>query len=897
LPRARRHVPSIIRKGCASVETLPGGVTEGSDPYDAPYASSALIYLAAGWSAPLPVGLNRRDHPPAGFTGEQGRDPTREQVEAWRRDRGAESIAVRMPQNVLGIDVDAHDGKQGLATLAKQVELHGDLPATWSSTSREDGSRIMFFRAPAMIVYGMHDLGPGVETIRHVHRYAAVWPTVSEKTNKKYRWYRPDGTQAPEGQVPRVEQLAELPREWFEARALGADGRERPGRSAAGGGSGGRQSGYTDPDIDALLRDGIPAGMIQDEVLRDLVWHLVCLGESDVQIGVQWQAVVDKSPTLTEGFPWSMIDFQRHLSGARRKIEDPPTAAERLFVGELMARGQQEGAGAQEGGSPGAGGGEPEPPAPPPARAVDAGTGWDRGYPLILDHLKAYTCDQGGMAELAVELFGASLRWERSAARFMLYDPHAGRWATDGRAHESTRARLRELAVEVERIVAAANAALLARMGPDEAKAQLAANRAYAVVLRNAGVGATAHYLQAAAGQVAAGDFDAHPALMSFPNGTYDVDAGTLREHRREDHLSTGATVALDPALGGRPLAEVAPHFHGLLWRMCGAPGELPEPAHRERYEAVARWLGYQLHGSNPEKTMAVLEGATNIGKNQLMEVVGEVLGRDAAWLSARPVLIVRSARERPDTEESRLAGKRMVVVNELTESQVLDEGQVLRLVNPQGTLIDVRRLYQDPVAVPVTWKLTTTTNELPRARMTEAVLGRLLMFRLSAVPVAASERYDVKREILARELPAVAAHLVRWWRQWWVDWDGGRGAGLLRPAETAARAADYARENVHPAAQFLDECCQFGHAFEVPSRDLWEACERYYRSQHSDLDRRYTGGRRKLFSLVEQYPGVARIERGHGDRPAYLTAYQGLRLLDEMERFLDAAQDPDGSR
>ena len=41
-----------------------------------------------------------------------------------------------------------------------------------------------------------------------------AWPSIHPKTGQQYRWFGPDGALLPEGQVPRVEDLAELPEAW-----------------------------------------------------------------------------------------------------------------------------------------------------------------------------------------------------------------------------------------------------------------------------------------------------------------------------------------------------------------------------------------------------------------------------------------------------------------------------------------------------------------------------------------------------------------------------------------------------------------------------------------------------------------------------------------------------------
>ena len=124
-----------------------------------------------------------------------------------------------MPENVIGIDVDSYDGRNGGRTIAKLEAQLGPLPPTWVSTSREDGtgSGIRLFRVPPGLRF-VSDLGneSHVEILRREHRYAVVWPSIHPDTENIYRWYY----QTVSGWVtgmwpPAPDDLAELPEPWI----------------------------------------------------------------------------------------------------------------------------------------------------------------------------------------------------------------------------------------------------------------------------------------------------------------------------------------------------------------------------------------------------------------------------------------------------------------------------------------------------------------------------------------------------------------------------------------------------------------------------------------------------------------------------------------------------------
>lgn len=199
-----------------------------------PYADSAEAYLAAGWPCVLPVPPESKTPPPQGYTGEHGRDTGPAEVAAMIAGYPGHSVALRMPDGVIGIDVDDYPKgqtvKRGSATLAHFVALYGPLPATWSSTARgHDGpSRIMFFRAPAGRYRSL--LGPDVEIIQRHHRYAVVAPSWHHDVRAPYTWYDPSGRPwvfergLPAGQYafPGPAALAELPAAWAQGLREGA---------------------------------------------------------------------------------------------------------------------------------------------------------------------------------------------------------------------------------------------------------------------------------------------------------------------------------------------------------------------------------------------------------------------------------------------------------------------------------------------------------------------------------------------------------------------------------------------------------------------------------------------------------------------------------------------------
>jgi hypothetical protein len=256
-----------------------------------PYGQAWEVYRRAGWAGVLPLPPGRKGPPPAGFSGWAGVDPSRADIQAWLDDPRlgpASNIGLHLPSGMYGLDVDNYGGKTGGAALAALVERLGPLPATWVVSSRDDGvSGIRLYRAtlPPGRVWvdepGGHQAG--IEAIHKGHRYAVVWPSVHPDTGRVYTWqlWRELG-----GEIPRPDELPELPAAWVEALS-------RPGEVRQG-----TQAGHDETVATVTAwREGEPCERVQRAAQRAMgglaaaaagaalhpaaeagTWELACLG-------------------------------------------------------------------------------------------------------------------------------------------------------------------------------------------------------------------------------------------------------------------------------------------------------------------------------------------------------------------------------------------------------------------------------------------------------------------------------------------------------------------------------------------------------------------------------------------------------------------------------------------
>lgn len=194
---------------------------------DTAYVSSRLLYIAAGWS-PIPI-HGKAGTPAPGFTGREG---------AWVSETTSfdgllvgdyPNVALRLPENVVGIDVDAYVRgeirKTGDITLKVLEGLLGALPPTFVSTARELPSGIRLFRLPDGVVLGSTaeaavraKAGDHVDIIRSDHRFARCWPSPKPEMGEGvvYRWLGPSGKEIGAGFVPDVDMLPMLSEAWVD---------------------------------------------------------------------------------------------------------------------------------------------------------------------------------------------------------------------------------------------------------------------------------------------------------------------------------------------------------------------------------------------------------------------------------------------------------------------------------------------------------------------------------------------------------------------------------------------------------------------------------------------------------------------------------------------------------
>ncbi len=181
---------------------------------DAMLAEAVRLHALGYQPVPLTVsGQRPKGTPPVGRTGYAGRPFTRAELGDldWRRRR----LAIRLPEDVVGVDVDVYNGgDRGLAELEARF---GPLPPTvMSHNGRGDGSGIRLFRVPRGTTLRT-DPAAGIDMVQYFHRYVIAAPSL-HPSGRQYAWHDQADDDAVDG-PPEVGELPQLPWAWVEGLA------------------------------------------------------------------------------------------------------------------------------------------------------------------------------------------------------------------------------------------------------------------------------------------------------------------------------------------------------------------------------------------------------------------------------------------------------------------------------------------------------------------------------------------------------------------------------------------------------------------------------------------------------------------------------------------------------
>lgn len=287
---------------------------------------------------------------------------------------------------------------------------------------------------------------------------------------------------------------------------------------------------------------------------------------------------------------------------------------------------------------------------------------------------------------------------------------------------------------------------------------------------------------------ILAADLDTQPFLLTFENGTLDLETMKLREHRREDCITK--MVHCDYNLqAARPSK-----FLALLTHAVGADA-LPY---------MQKLLGYSLTGDTSEKTFIIVWGESDTGKTTFLEILRRLLEEYAVLLQVDTLMEKRGGDSAVQEDLVALRGARLATTSELDQNKKLSIAAIKRIVQGQGK-ITASAKYEKKITFSETHKLWFDTNHLPVIPPDEQAVWNRVAVVVFSNPVPKSEQ-DKKlvEKILRNEASGILA--------WMAEGERLRQKeGLGEAPQSFIAEKEKWRKKMDVFQQFIDECCTNG--------------------------------------------------------------------------------------
>jgi Zierdtviridae DNA primase len=823
---ARRERRSPAKSAGTGTGTAGDGDGTASLRGARPWGAFAKKYFDAGW-CPLPLPPRKKSSPPTGSTGRYEM-PDKKKIAGWAKTRDARgNIALRVPDDILGIDVDAYGEKKGRAGLSELEKEFGPLPVTWTLTARSDGiSGIRFFKVPA----GLHWPGepvPDVQIVQHHHRYAVAYPSVHPDTKGIYLWYAPGDalngrpSVTVENEIPLVSDIDDLPESWVEGLTSGRLWSALPSDLNA-----------TKDDIADWLK-ARPAGSMcrlmrkqaqaaveeigvggAHETLNNRIYSVISLaaeGHSGVSVALQtirkafYQEVTRPERKGRRSRQEAVNEFSRARDGAVRimiaSVADGEGALEDECgcAGNSLDWGERLGIAVEDPSSP--------------AEGVRKRARMGKAKPP-----DKYTFDDSGNAEHLLDILDGAAHYVPGNKAWYFWNPKAGSWQADmvgSRALQAAQLvgkRCRELSDEYMERLRAAGSSLTLDTGGDVAQKIGQLDKHAKVSSDRKGLESMVKIAQAQdRAERAAEDFDRDRRLLACTNGTLVLGLNGIefRKARREDLLTLSTGIPYDAAAD-------SPAWRSYLARF------IPDPVLQEYVQRIS---GYSLFGGNPERKMFFLQGGTSTGKSTFGRSLSAALGQLAGTMNLSLFRDSQDEKPRPDLVLSMM--RRILVAYESSQEWHLHGDQIKRLTggDPIKARILHSSVYVDRVPAFTPW---VVTNSFPQVHGADVALHR----RLVSVPfreavAEGSEDLEVSARLDSVDgRMAILAWAVRGWELY-------REAGGLAAPEKVSEATLAMRDELSEFDRFLAENTVADPNGFVVSSDLFDRWEMWRADNH----------------------------------------------------------------
>lgn len=309
--------------------------------------------------------------------------------------------------------------------------------------------------------------------------------------------------------------------------------------------------------------------------------------------------------------------------------------------------------------------------------------------------------------------------------------------------------------------------------------------------------------------------FDAKPKLFNCQNGTYELDIGYFREHRKDDLLSMMSNVVYDPE-------AQCPKWKEHLLLIFNYKYDL--------LQSFQEMCGYSLLQENPEQLIFILFGEGKNGKSVTVKVLSEVFGSYAKNVSPES-LMIRKHSEAPRTDIARLVGGRLVTSTEAEDGMRFAESLVKQLTG--GDKVTVRRLYESEFEFTPSFKIWFATNHKPKIRGTDTAIWRRILLVPFTVTIPEKDRDPDIITKLLEESPGIFNWCLEGLKRY------QQNKRLTPAAEIQAATEEYRKESNIIEEFFIDMCSypdgKLMGEFTVGATELYIAYKEYSMSNGDD--------------------------------------------------------------
>jgi putative DNA primase/helicase len=768
-------------------------------------------WFDAGWY-PFPLPPGKKSPPPehvTGWTNPIDREAWERLLVRWLGNADLKSgLGLRLPEGIIGFDLDAYkpESREQLDKFLAAINADALAPAPCISARGDGLSGTYFYRVPKGVRYP-GNLGIGIEFIQHGHRYSVGPGSVHESLGSYYLSYRPGappdgyGRTAPIalGEIPEYPELlgylgssryiTDLPVKEFNS--------VRKARLAVQRWVAAHDGPLCTEMSGAVERLADRQHGAAHEPMTAATWYLPMLaieGHSGLSAALGTARELFLAEAGRDG-----------RAGKSRAAGEPEEEWNRALDGAVRKMLYQQDLGAVEFAQR------------PDCYCLEVPTEpaeeHEIGY--FARHRDPYKYDPTdlGLAEHLLDLHYGDIAFQPDLERWIEWNGE--RWEVPESIWPKVHAVSQRIGTSMDKIREQQIA--LAERGEDDAAARLTG--------RLKALGKAREHAQSALGVKRILSMAEHDPAICYPSGTFDVRSELLGVRNGLLVLGADGSVELRPAERSDRITRCAeasyrarathPAFEFYL--------DFFLPDFEVRRE-LQKFLGYALHGKNPEKLIGVFLGTGNTGKTTLLEWITSALGGYGGSFTSSLFRTNDDDRPRPDV----LFAKRfrIAVASEFSEGTALHAVQIKRLTGEES--VPVRALYSNryddstPDFTPI-----IATNSIPRIKdADQALRNRLLVFSFDRVLPARHPEARSKQEIaaLGRDSGLLSAVL-----SWAVDgWPLYVREGFDRlPEKMVDLANEFMSGTGHFQEWFLETFVRDPRGW-VPAKAAWDSYRGY---------------------------------------------------------------------